>query len=304
MDLLHISHIAVTIRDTPILTDVSLAVSPGEIVGLLGPNGAGKSTTIAAAVGLLTPKRGNVRILGRSPTESPSAIYRDLGILTEQNGLYDWMSGESYLTFFARLRGFDATRDMTADWLASVGLTPRPHQCIGSYSRGMRQRLGLARALIGEPKLLILDEPTNGLDPRGRYEVHELLRAVAARGTGILMCTHILDDVERLCRRVAVIALGRTLVEGSIAELAGTRTHRYRLRLAGPPPADCEPEGLRQVGSDGETWMVELDPGTSTDAIWRRLFDSGWRITEIRGEDRGLEALYLSLTDNPERKAA
>ena len=306
MDLLHIEHLAVTIGEKPILTNVGLSVAAGEIVGFLGPNGAGKSTTITAALGLLPARSGTVRILGQDPRDEPTAVYRDLGVLPEQSGLYDWMTGEDYLAFFAGLRGEAASPDKTAGWLAAVGLSPPRGQRVGTYSRGMRQRLGLARALIGDPRLVILDEPTNGLDPRGRHEVHELLRALAARGTGILMCTHLLDDVERLCRRVAVIANGRTLVEGSITELAGKAEHsdRYRLRLAAPLPDQDTIQGLRLVESDGQTLLVELAPTEAPEIVWRRLFDKGWRITEISSEGRGLESLYLSLTDSPERKAA
>ncbi|MCA8880563.1 MAG: ABC transporter ATP-binding protein [Rhodobacteraceae bacterium] len=306
MDLLTIDHLSVWIGDRPILSNVTLNVVAGEIVGLLGPNGAGKSTTIAAALGLIPRRAGSVNVLGTDPDRARSSVYRDLGILPEQNGFYDWMSGDEYLAFFASLRGEEVTPAETASWLATVGLGPTKGQRIGTYSRGMRQRLGLARALIGDPQLLILDEPTNGLDPRGRHEVHELLRALAARGTGILMCTHLLDDVERLCRRVAVIAEGRTLVEGPIAELAGAAAHpdRYRLRLSAAPPNAGAVEGLRQVKSDGETWVVDLDPGAVADAVWRNLICAGWRVEEIRSEGRGLESLYLSLTDLPKRKAA
>jgi ABC-2 type transport system ATP-binding protein len=306
MDLLHIDSLAVSIGDKSILSSVSLSVAAGEIVGLLGPNGAGKSTTIASALGLVPRQGGTVSILGKDPDGAPFSVYREVGVLPEQNGFYDWMSGEEYLAFFAALRGEEVTRAQTAGRLAAVGLTPPRGQRVGTYSRGMRQRLGLARALIGRPRLLILDEPTNGLDPRGRHAVHEMLRALLARGTGILMCTHLLDDVERLCQRVVVIAEGRTLVEGPVAELAGATEYpdRYRLRLYAPPPGRGVIDGLRNVDGDGETLVVDLDPGTSADAVWRQLFEAGWRIAEIRSEGRGLESLYLSLTDLPERKAA
>jgi len=306
MDLLHIDHLSVAIGDKPILSDVSLTVAAGEIVGLLGPNGAGKSTTIAAVLGLLRRQGGTVDVLGHDPGSALSTIYRDIGVLPEQSGFYDWMTGQDYLAFFAELHGVAPEPAMIADRLAAVGLEPRPGQRIGTYSRGMRQRLGLARALIGEPRLLILDEPTNGLDPRGRHEVHELLRALAARGTGVLMCTHLLDDVERLCRRVAVIADGRTVAEGTIADLVGKsdRNDRYRLSLAAPPPDAGGVAGVRRVEPDAETWLVDLDPGVVPETVWRRLIEQGWKINEIRGEGRGLEALYLSLTDAPERKAA
>lgn len=305
-DLLHIEHLAVTLGKKQVLSDVNLSVEPGEIVGLLGPNGAGKSTTIAAALGLLPPQSGTIFILGQNPREVPSNVYRDLGVLPEQNGFYDWMSGEDYLSFFARLRREDATPDHVANWLTSVGLSPRPGQRIGTYSRGMKQRLGLARALIGSPQLVILDEPTNGLDPRGRHEVHQLLRKLEERGTGVLMCTHLLDDVERLCRRVAIISEGCTVVEGTITELSGHANDksRYRLRLAAPPPDIEQTEQFRVVGHEDGWWSVQLANGTDADLVWRDLFVKGWRILEIHSEDQGLESLYLSLTNGQERKMA
>jgi ABC-2 type transport system ATP-binding protein len=306
MTLLHIDHLALAIDDKPILVDVSLTVCEGEIVGLLGPNGAGKSTTIAAVLGLLPRQGGALDVLGQDPASVPSTIYRDIGVLPEQNGFYDWMTGENYLAFFAELHGVAPKASMIADRLTAVGLSPRPHQRIGTFSRGMRQRLGLARALIGAPRLLILDEPTNGLDPRGRHEVHELLRGLAAQGTGILMCTHLLDDVERLCRRVVVIAEGRTRAEGTISDLVARSEHAnsYRLRLSTPPTRPAAVPGIRRIEREGETWLVDLEPDAAAEAVWSELIDQGWKITEIRSEGRGLESLYLSLTDASERKAA
>lgn len=306
MGLLHIDHLAVTIGDKPILKDVGLSVSEGEIVGLLGPNGAGKSTTIAAALGLLPRQGGTVDVLGLDPAVAPSTIYRDIGVLPEQNGFYDWMSGADYLAFFAELHGVSPEAAIIAGRMEAVGLSPRQGQRIGTYSRGMRQRLGLARALIGAPRLVILDEPTNGLDPRGRHEVHELLRELAARGTGILMCTHLLDDIERLCRRIVVIADGRTKVEGTISDLVANSevANRYRLTVAAPPPDPAPVPGIRRIEQEGDTWLIDLEPGAAAEAVWPVLFGRGWKIVDIHVEGRGLESLYLSLTDVSERKAA
>jgi ABC-2 type transport system ATP-binding protein len=235
--------------------------------------------------------------------------YHRLGVLPEQNGFYDWMSGEEYLAFFAALQECRLGLNQIRKRLAAVGLEPRPGQTIGTYSRGMRQRLGLARALIADPELLILDEPTNGLDPRGRREIHDILLDLAGRGVGVLLCTHLLDDVDRLCRRVGVIVDGRTVAEGTIAELmtSENRQLRFRLRLAGEPPAapgEKEPgknDNVSVVAHDGEWWIVDLNPATMPDAAWRELLFRGWPIAEIRREAGGLEDLYLSLT---ERKAA
>ena len=288
----------------PILHDVRLALGSGEIYGLLGPNGAGKSTTIAATLGLLSPDGGQIRVFGQDPRAAAPALYGRIGVLPEQNGFYDWMSADEYLVFFAALHDRTLEPQEVRDRLAAVGLEPRARQAIGTYSRGMRQRLGLARALIANPQLLILDEPTNGLDPRGRRDIHDLLLGLAQRGVGILLCTHLLDDVDRLCRRVGVIVDGRTVAEGAIADQIRTenRRVRFRLRLAGDPPrAPCGHEPVSVVAHEGAWWVVDLDPAIAPEAAWRELLFRGWPIAEIRREGGGLEDLYLGLT---ERRAA
>ncbi|HEX9447946.1 MAG TPA: ABC transporter ATP-binding protein, partial [Dongiaceae bacterium] len=183
-----------------------------------------------------------------------------------------------------------------------VGLQPRIRQSIGTFSRGMRQRLGLARALIGNPDLLILDEPTNGLDPRGRREIHDILLNLAGTGVGILLCTHLLDDVERLCQRVGIIVDGKTVADGALSALIKTSSQlsRYRLRLAGEIPKDPD-KTASIVARDGDWLIVEIDAGIRPDEAWRTLLIRGWPIAEVRRDGNGLEDLYLALT---ERRAA
>src|SRR5262249_38096697 len=153
-------------------------------------------------LGLLAPDAGTVRVFGHDPRREARAVHANLGVLPEQGGFYDWMTAERFLRFFAQLYGRSLCAAELHDRLDRVGLAPRVGQRIGSYSRGMRQRLGLARALLLEPPLLILDEPTSGLDPRGRRDIHDILLGLAERGAGILLSTHLLDDVDRLCRRI------------------------------------------------------------------------------------------------------
>ena len=302
--LIEIDKLRASLGGVVILHDVHLSLGEGEIYGLLGPNGAGKSTTLAVALGLMKSDAGHVRVLGTDPRVAAHASYARLGVLPEQNGFYDWMSAEDYLGFFAALHG--RRPDPSGIWrqLSAVGLEPRSRQTIGTYSRGMRQRLGLARALIADPELLILDEPTNGLDPRGRREIHDILLSLAGRGVGILLCTHLLDDVDRLCQRVGIIVEGHTVAEGAIADLIRneSRLPRFHLRLAGDPPTpQDEDKHLSVVAHEGEWWIVDLDPAVTPDAAWRDLLFRGWPITEIRREGGGLEDLYLTLT---ERRAA
>lgn len=302
--LIEIEKLSLSLGGVPILHDVHLALGEGEIYGLLGPNGAGKSTTIAVALGLLKPDAGRVRVFGKDPRTATHEVYGGLGVVPEQNGFYDWMSAEEYLGFFAELRERRIGPNEMRERLSAVGLEPRPRQAIGTYSRGMRQRLGLARALIANPKLLVLDEPTNGLDPRGRRDIHDILLDLAGRGVGILLCTHLLDDVDRLCRRVGIIVEGHTVAEDAIADLIRNENQRlrFRLRLAGKPPADVgQIDHLSVVAHEGEWWVVDLDPVVPPDTAWRELFFRGWPIAEIQREGGGLEDLYLTLT---ERRAA
>src|SRR6202790_3772851 len=290
--LMHIHSLRLSRGGVRILDDVHLSLEPGEIYGLLGPNGAGKSTTVAAALGLLDPDSGDVRLFDSKPTLGDPAIYARLGVLAEQNGFYDWMTAPEYLGFFARLYGRRLATAELRDRLAVVGLEPRPGQHIGTFSRGMRQRLGLARALISDPALLILDEPTNGLDPRGRLDIHDVLIELAGRGVGILLCTPLLDDVDRLCHRIGVIVEGRTVAEGTIAELVRTTGHsaRFRLRLAGEPPEICAIDRrITLLTREGEWCLVELDPGLAPHDAWRELMFLGWPVNEIRREGGGLE---------------
>ncbi len=297
--LVAIEHLALAVGTTPILHDVNLHLRAGEIYGLLGPNGAGKTTTLAAILGLLPTQAGSIRVLGVPPHDAPAALRRRLGVLPEQNGVYDWMTAPSYLAFFAGLHGADAGAAAIAERLAAVGLAPRRGQTLATFSRGMRQRLGLARALIGEPSLLVLDEPTNGLDPRGRRDIHDLLlRLAGEQGVGILLCTHLLDDVERLCDRIGILVAGRTAVEGPLAELrAGAeRGGRYRVRTREGWPAAALPPPLEAVANEGDWHLVELNGDATPEEAWRALFVAGWPIVEIRREGNGLEQLYLRLT--------
>ena len=298
--LIEIQSLSLTIENRSILHDVNLRLQEGEIYGLVGPNGAGKSTTIFAALGLRKRSGGTINVLGQDPEVDAQAIQARCGVLPEQNGFYGWMDANEYLAFFAELYGHPLSSSELAERLAAVGLAPRRRQPIDTFSQGMRQRLGLARALIGEPALLILDEPTNGLDPRGRREIHDVLIALAGRGVGILLCTHLLDDVERLCHRIGVIAHGRTIAEGNVADLvqSAKARSRFRVRLtrsvraAGPLPSH-----VSIVSEQGEWIIVHIDAATSPQAAWREMLAAGWPIAEIHAVGGGLEDVYFDLTE-------
>ncbi len=300
--LIEIRGLKLNLGGSPILRNVNLALEKGQILGLLGPNGAGKSTTISVITALRAPTAGNVRVLGLDPVAETLQLHRRIGALAEDSGFYDWMNASSYLQWMASLYGLGARKAEIPALLHRVGLDARNQGAIATYSRGMRQRLGLARALINRPELLILDEPTNGLDPRGRREIHDVLLNLSAQhGVGILLCTHLLDDVERLCTRIGIIAHGETLLEGSIADILSTQgaAVRYRLRVAGDQPSTL-PNGVTLLARAGEWWHVGLGGSGDPANAWRSLIDAGWRIEEIHREGGGLEDLYMSVTEGGE----
>jgi ABC-2 type transport system ATP-binding protein len=298
--ILEATQLKVTLGGRRILDGVDLSLAEGEIYGLLGPNGAGKTTTISAILGLVPLEAGTVRIGGEDPSRDRRVLQR-VGVLPEQNGFYDWMTAVDYLRFFAMLYDRPSDSNALQSLLERVGLETNATQVIGTFSRGMRQRLGIARALIPDPRLLILDEPTIGLDPRGRREIHDLLLDLSGQhGVGVLLCTHLLDDVDRLCRRIGIIVGGRTLVQGELAELLrhGERLDRYRLRLDGPAPVrEPWPQGLRVITREAERLIVAPDPSVAPPEAWRELLFLGWPVVEIQREGSGLEDLYLALTE-------
>jgi ABC-2 type transport system ATP-binding protein len=301
--LIEVRKLTLILGGIPVLRDVNLTLRKGQVYGLLGPNGAGKSATISVITGLRAPTAGFVRVLGLDPAADAVELHRRIGVLAEQAGFYDWMSAGDYLRWVASLYGIALDKAATACLLAQVGLAAPGQAPIATYSRGMRQRLALARALINQPELLILDEPTNGLDPRGRREIHDVLLDISAHhGVGILLSTHLLDDVDRLCMRIGIIAQGRTLLEGSIADLlaAPLTAVRYRLRVEPEAVPARLPADITLLGREGDWWHVEIASHIEPASVWRKLLDAGMRIDEIHREGGGLEALYLEVTASRE----
>lgn len=199
---------------------LSLIIEKGEFYGFLGPNGAGKTTTIRMITGILEPDEGEILVNGYSVHEKEH-VAKIIGVVPEGRGFYEWMTAEEYLYFFADIYSVPKKNQASLidSLLKEVELSKRKHSKIGTYSRGMRQRLGLARALINSPQLLILDEPTLGLDPQGQESVQKLLRKLNAEGVTIFLSSHLLDEVSRLCSRIGILANGRLLVEGTENEI-------------------------------------------------------------------------------------
>jgi ABC-2 type transport system ATP-binding protein len=216
--------------------DVSFSASQGEIMGLLGPNGAGKTTTIRLLTTVLEPTSGEFSIAGH-PSTSATEIRRCVGVLPESSGYPSHQTGAEYLRFYARLYGLSRSqaRSLTAELLAAVGLEQRGRSRISTYSRGMRQRLGIARALVNDPSVVFLDEPTLGLDPAGQAQVLDIIRTIAnARDATVVLSTHLLPEVEQVCSKVVILNHGRVMVSGSVGEVIGSALIEHSAHLRVP----------------------------------------------------------------------
>lgn len=199
--------------------DLSLTVEPGQVYGLLGPNGSGKSTTMKIVLGLVTPTAGRTEIFGRRSTEVESR--EQVGFLPENPYFYKFLTGAETLQFFGKLCGLSGAKlaARARELLALVGLESAADRRIGGYSKGMLQRIGLAQALIQEPRLLVLDEPTAGVDPAGSREIRDLILSFKDRGITVLLCSHLLEQVQEICDRVGILHRGKLIREGRLADL-------------------------------------------------------------------------------------
>ncbi len=215
------------------LRDVSFRISPGKVFGLLGPNGSGKSTTVKLILGLLNPTRGRLRVLGKAPRDVQTK--RRIGYLPEESYLYHYLTAEETLDFFASLFGIAGVeqRKRSEQLLEMVGLAHAAKRRVGEFSKGMARRLGLAQALINDPDLVILDEPTSGLDPLGCREVKDVIRVLAERGKTVLLCSHLLADVQDVCDDLLVLYGGRPCASGAVSSLLTVQDETLiRLRQA------------------------------------------------------------------------
>ncbi len=271
---------------------VDLTVRRGEIYGFLGPNGAGKTTTLRMLVGLVRPTSGEASVLGHAPG-SPAGL-RHIGSLIEGPGFYPYLSGRENLRVLARYACLDDVAVAAA--LEQVDLSDRADDRYRSYSLGMKQRLGVAAALLGRPELLILDEPTNGLDPAGMADMRDLIRSLAGNGQTVVLSSHLLGEVEQICDRVGVISAGRLRIESSVTDLRGGASLMVR---AEPIPAAAA-VAARMVGAarvstvDG---VLHLDTRADRAAeLVRAMVHADIEVHEIRPQERSLEDAFFALT--------
>jgi ABC-2 type transport system ATP-binding protein len=271
---------------------VAMTVRHGEVYGFLGPNGAGKTTTLRMLLGLVRPTAGRATVLGQPPG-APRALMR-IGALVEGPGFYPYLSGRNNLRVLARYAGHDDVAVEAA--LQLVDMSDRGSDRFRSYSMGMKQRLGVAAALLGGPELLILDEPTNGLDPAGMADMRDLVRALADQGQTVLLSSHLLGEVQQICDRVGVISQGRLLAESTVADLRGDAGLVVR---AAPLQAAWE-VAERVVGADhvsimdGALWLTS---GADRAAeLTRALLQADVEVYEVRPHERTLEDAFFALT--------
>ena len=271
---------------------IDLTVRRGEIYGFLGPNGAGKTTTLRMLVGLIRPTSGQASVLGRPPG-APDALAR-LGSVIEGPGFYPYLSGADNLRIVARYARADIERIGPA--LEAVDLVSRRDDKFATYSMGMKQRLGVAAALVKDPELVILDEPTNGLDPAGMRDMRSLILDLGRQGRTVILSSHQLAEVQQICHRVAVIDRGRLIAESTVDELRGEPE-----LVVSATPSDVarstldEMADVRQVRLVGGDLRVRVDD-RHTAAVARRLVLAGVDVTQLRRDERQLEDVFFEIT--------
>jgi ABC-type multidrug transport system ATPase subunit len=271
---------------------LDLSVRRGEVYGFLGPNGAGKTTTLRMLLGLIRPTTGAALVLGAAPG-TPEGLRR-LGALIESPTFYPYLSGRDNLRVLARYAGVPETR--IAPVLEEVDLAPRAGDRFGTYSLGMKQRLGIAAVLLKDPELLVFDEPTNGMDPAGMAEMRPFIRSLGRDNRTVLLSSHLMSEVEQICDRVGVISRGRLVGEGTVDELRG----REGLWLRADPAGEAERvlrslRGIDEVALVDGGLRVAADPVAAA-TINRALVEAGIAVSELRPERASLEKVFLELT--------
>jgi ABC-2 type transport system ATP-binding protein len=280
---------------TRVVSDVTMHCEPGTITGFLGPNGAGKSTTLKMIVGLARPDHGTSTIDGRPFVELPNPT-RVVGTLLDPSAMHPGRTGRATLTIAARMAGVPTSR--VDQLLESVGLADAADRRVGAYSLGMRQRLGIAQSLVGDPQVLILDEPANGLDPEGIAWMRELLRSFADGGGTVLLSSHLLHEVQATVDHLVVISQGAVVASGRLDDLLASTSLLVRTHHPDALAAALRAAGIGYAPGPDETFTVDVQDGRVTlETVARVAFEERVLLTELRASDSsGLEHLFFSLT--------
>ncbi|HEV8489277.1 MAG TPA: ABC transporter ATP-binding protein [Candidatus Limnocylindrales bacterium] len=279
---------------TVALDGLTMTVERGEVFGFLGPNGAGKTTAVKLLLGLSRPSRGRAEVLGAPLGDR--AVRARIGYLPELFRYQPWLRAREVLELHAELAGLQRTGrpGQVADALGLVGLADRAEWLVGTYSKGMQQRLGLAVALLGSPELVFLDEPTSALDPVGRLGVRSIIRAASDRGTTVFLNSHLLTEVERVCDRVAIVDRGRVIAAGRLDELLGAPVLRIRVTDL-PPKAIAALGAFGRVQLDGDRLTIDpIDPARVPDLV-AAIVSAGGRVHEVDAGRGSLEDRFVGL---------
>jgi ABC-2 type transport system ATP-binding protein len=288
------SNLTKVIGKRTIVDSISFSLQPGEVFGFLGPNGAGKTTTIRMLVGLIKPTAGSVTVCGYDIRKDFEDAMRNVGCIVENPDLYRFMTGRENLEHFARMLGVDRGE---IDRVAGlVALAHRLDQRVGTYSLGMRQRLGIAQAMLGRPKLMILDEPANGLDPAGIREIRELLRGLAREhGMSVFVSSHLLAEVELMCDRVAIIHKGQLLREGPVGQLISSRREmEFRVDDVGRAASILRERGFESRVDTDRLWVAIEE--SDAPPLVAALATNGVGVLHAQRRVETLEDLFLQAT--------
>ncbi|MGW1465293.1 ABC transporter ATP-binding protein [Streptomyces sp. NPDC001493] len=300
MTTIEIDHASRWFGNVVAVNDVSMTIGPG-VTGLLGPNGAGKSTLINLMAGFLAPSTGTVTLDGR-PIWRNESVYQEIGIVPEREGMYDFLTGREFVVANAELHGLGAAQAARA--LATVEMEYAQDRKIQTYSKGMRQRVKMASALVHDPSVLLLDEPFNGMDPRQRMQLMDLLRRMGGEGRTVLFSSHILEEVEQLASHIEVIVAGRHAASGDfrrIRRLMTDRPHRYLVRssddraLAAALIADPSTAGIEVDHQEGALLIQAVDFGRFTTLLPRVAQERGIRLLAVSPSDESLESVFSYL---------
>ncbi|MFQ3646124.1 MAG: ABC transporter ATP-binding protein [Anaerolineae bacterium] len=282
---------------------INFRVEPGEIVGLLGPNGAGKTTTMRMLTGFMPPSEGTIKICGFDILEDSMSVRQRVGYMPERVPVYPDMTVEGYVTFWAKLRGVRDVRARVHAALAQFQLLDRRKQLVRFLSKGLRQRLGLAQALVHQPQVIILDEPTIGIDPRQVIEVREAVRSLRA-GHAVLFSSHILSEIEQVCDRVIIIHHGQIVGEGTPEMLSRQLAHRQQIFLVVEGGSDTRisaflkkiPDVVQVRAMDDGFLLTTQSERDLRPTLSRLITQEGYTIVEMRAVDASLEDVFLTLT--------
>ena len=301
MSTLHLDHVSRWYRNVVAVNDVSMTIGPG-VTGLLGPNGAGKSTLIALMSGFLAPSTGTVTLDGE-PLWRNEQVYRKIGLVPEREALFEYLTGRQFVVANAELHGLPDAGAAAQTSIALVEMSDAQDRVISTYSKGMRQRIKMASSLVHEPAVLLLDEPFNGMDPRQRIHLMELLRKMGAEGRTVLFSSHILEEVEQVARQIEVVVSGRHAASGdfgAIRRLMTDRPNRFVLRtaddrrMASVLLADPSVRGAR-LRSEGGIELEASDFGRFSEVLPRLAREHGIRLFEVTPTDESLESVFAYL---------